>query len=977
VASLKEMGMTYDVGQALRDGHDYPTIAEELSRATNYNLDAARDAGVDNETAVHAMITGEADFSGPKTAGGAVVQGVVRGAADTVAAVAGGATMLATAPEFILTQTGLLGDRPSLARQVFEGFASIPEQLGEITYSDISDVHPSVRPYAFGGEVLGGSVVPTGVFMGLAKAGVKTAGQTMFTRYINDALEFAKTAPGSFATAEMMSAFSSAGAAGLAETFAPNDEITRLGAELVGAALNPSGFVMGKVTPSAASIKNAVVSSFSEAKQKELAANFIATVVEEHKGDMVAIRAAVKLGDSMGLPLAPGFATGDESLNAITRAVILDSKKHGREIAAGVAESFTILESAARTLSNGDMTDPKVLQALAQTRDIQFNQLVDGRLGQVQAKVDEIFGRLVNTSPRELGEASKQAVALHTDAVKGLRKVEKDLWTNGITDTDVFPTNSAAAIASLREGLVDGEPFPGGYNAFIRILQGPEDTLDAETVDLLQSVFANFDNTAEVAENTVSAKKILRWRSLLMNRASALSAGTANTPPDYDGARMLRTLANGALKDVADVPGVETARAFSVRFNDNYTRGFVAKALRQTGRREAAIAPEEVLFEAFGGNVTDTRVGIRRHRNIEQLESAAEMAEEYLDKSFLSPLRDAENLMLNHIFRTAINPENGLVDSVQLGRIAAANADTLELFPGLKSIAQDGAKALDEFQKVTALNATDTAYMRSSQAINSLIGDQTDVRRAIDTALKGKSPVDELGALSDLATSGGEGTVNGLRAAYGDYVLAAAARGQGKNGMFYWKLDNILDEKVGNSGRTSLEFLTDKGIFSPDQADSLRQIATRGRALERDVLSGDAVDIDLDGPDGFFNAILRIIGANLGGALSITGNASLIAASTGSKVLRNLFEKLPRSRTKDFVYKAMTDRAFFLELTEKAPTSPAALRTWSQLKGRRLNAALLQAALVPGRDEGHTAVEFPRTGQRVTEEDLLRQRRGQ
>lgn len=82
------------------------------------------------------------------------------------------------------------------------------------------------------------------------------------------------------------------------------------------------------------------------------------------------------------------------------------------------------------------------------------------------------------------------------------------------------------------------------------------------------------------------------------------------------------------------------------------------------------------------------------------------------------------------------------------------------------------------------------------------------------------------------------------------------------------------------------------------------------------------VDDLLGTEDAVFDLLTRIGGANIGtaGAVGAQTGSSLIAASAGSKFLRNLLNKMPRTKVRDILVEAMYNPKLMQKLLEK-PTS--------------------------------------------------------
>ena len=101
----------------------------------------------------------------------------------------------------------------------------------------------------------------------------------------------------------------------------------------------------------------------------------------------------------------------------------------------------------------------------------------------------------------------------------------------------------------------------------------------------------------------------------------------------------------------------------------------------------------------------------------------------------------------------------------------------------------------------------------------------------------------------------------------------------------------------------------------------------------------------LGGEDIFFDLLLRIGGATVGGN-SVIGNATgtpLVAAGAGVRASQKLFDKMPKMRVKSVLAEAINDPKLMATLLEKPTTVKA-----KAARDKRLYAALLQAGLLDG-----------------------------
>ena len=142
--------------------------------------------------------------------------------------------------------------------------------------------------------------------------------------------------------------------------------------------------------------------------------------------------------------------------------------------------------------------------------------------------------------------------------------------------------------------------------------------------------------------------------------------------------------------------------------------------------------------------------------------------------------------------------------------------------------------------------------------------------------------------------------------------------------------DMLLNLLAAKQGKNSLEQdLLDTTLLSARQIDGIKQIAKRAKVFEESLVKRETGKTIKDLPPES-DRLLDIIG-RLGGAAVMTQTAfggvghELIVAQLGSRIGRDIVEKLPNAKLRDIMTEAILDPAFMKVLLEK-PTSAKAKR---------------------------------------------------
>ena len=441
---------------------------------------------------------------------------------------------------------------------------------------------------------------------------------------------------------------------------------------------------------------------------------------------------------------------------------------------------------------------------------------------------------------------------------------------------------------------------------------------------------------------TMPVKSLVGAESL----TSKLSAKAADlrAQGNFVEARRYEAISDAIKKDVLLItePGVldslKNAVQFSATLNRLFKKNKVVRNIlarnRQGGESvneaialDAAIRPKEIgninlraLREAAGLSITPTSISKKRQTEMEGLQN---------------------NLL--RIMAGETRNFDGTINVAKLSTFIKSNAEALKTAK-LYSVFADARTA------------------------------QTKGQEIINTALKQKKSWKEKTYSSRIA----RGDVNTIiknafksNAIDRNFTLIAnVVRNRGKKGMQYAIMEHLLDSSIiqgrisgkglkeilgratektikaknyGEFKKVSVEeSLINKKLLTQEQVDSLKVLANKADIFEDALKNTGTVDDLLGKEDAILTMLARIFGANLGakGAAAGATGSTLVAASAGSRFVRNMVNNMPRAKVQSILVEAMFNPALMKKLLEK-PTSIHE----KILQAKQINAFLIQAGI--------------------------------
>ena len=409
---------------------------------------------------------------------------------------------------------------------------------------------------------------------------------------------------------------------------------------------------------------------------------------------------------------------------------------------------------------------------------------------------------------------------------------------------------------------------------------------------------------------------LVSYRSTLLKMARDAAGEGKRSNADF-----YSSLADGMMRDLDTLqdPMYDQARAFSRALNDTFTRTFANTpgAVTKTGQERI---PAEILVQsAFSGGADQTAM-----RMNEIVDAVGFMRTQYRDAVTkfgvdspqalqLKPLaaaatgnvasvRDAHNRILRLAAAEAVTVVPGkdgeLVQKLNFGKLtkfAQQNAPLLEKM-GIMGDLRDAAHASNLLTQVTKETSALSRTANNQRAFAQLLTAESPIK-VISDSLDGRFPVRDIRALAELAKKGGPDAVEGLKSSLYDYAYMKAG-GNSSRPDAKFSVDAYaaaLFDPISRNQPSIANIMRANGMLSLQELSNFKKLLVPMARIETALKNNIPVEDVIQGADALTDLGLRIIGAQIGTAAAPSGPGSLIAASAGSKAVRQTFDALPNA----------------------------------------------------------------------------------
>lgn len=458
--------------------------------------------------------------------------------------------------------------------------------------------------------------------------------------------------------------------------------------------------------------------------------------------------------------------------------------------------------------------------------------------------------------------------------------------------------------------------------------------------------------TGNVPQQFMPQLRAVNAVDLLSNRSELMKlARSARAAGDNDLAGVYNTVAAGLLDDIGSLnaPMLDEARAFSRALNDVFTRTYANDVTAMTARGAERMTPEMLVRRSFSPSNMDQTTA-----RMVELRSALELPRRQYEDALQRLGPDNEITIglrpLAEMAGSQLGTLNGAFQSVLLTAAARTMKQQMDPATGrmvtqvnpteLAKFVTENRQLLDSLgltdtlsNAVRAQNALDLVRMENS-AINNGLRGQTAFAKvlaggenpivAVADALGSRNPVRDFGKLVKLARAGGPEAINGLKSSVYEYAYQQASTAKGFDPKKYMEV--LYNRAPGEPGPTFvrpsvMNVMRQNGLITLSEQKNMQRLIAPMIRIQQGIDSNVPLEEFIRGAGALEDLALRVLGSNIGTAASGTGPGALIAASAGSKYLRQIFDQVPTLELRRMIEKASQDPEFMAVLLKQGRTN--------------------------------------------------------
>ena len=819
------------------------------------------------------------------------------------------------------------------------------------------------------------------------------------SRFISSMGEAARRSPISFGTAETIAAAGAGTGAFFAEELFPGQKGVRFGAEVMGGMFAPGRFVVNSVGDVIDWAKNLRNSAGPAAKEGKAAARLYEILNGTGENIPLLIRRLEQPTTGGATPTA-AQKTGNMTLSALETSLARTNAEFSGQTVKQGEDSLMAYKLLVQKLR--EIGTPDALRKAAQMEQDAHTAMLNGRLAAADATAASKIAKISKDTPaarREIGDIVKTETEL---ALRQARDMESELWAEGLRQIApvkrvqgppqkvpmegpeaqaIYEKTRKWPMITLRETVVRGAEIKptNTSRAFLDATLSIADVVYKNTTPkLVKDIIGTFGiddasvmkyklgrNTDEflesgqVPERFVPELKEMDVGEMVNYRSNLLSlARDAAGKGEMGDARFYGILAEGILKDLETLkaPAFDQARSFSKALNDTFTRTFASEASITGSGAKTVVGkermPAEILVSrAFGSNADVTAMRMNdiedsvKFMRTQYDEAVSKFGKRSKQALALKPqadladiqvasIRDAQDRVYRLAAAKAIDPVTGRLNPRMLEKFAAENQPMLEKL-GIYADLQDAKRAELAFRAIQDQNSEINKTIANQSAFAQVLKFENPTNAVID-ALNSKFPVKNISNIAKLAGAGGPDAVNGLKSTLFDYAYTKA----GGDGRFSIQAFNdALLKPLGQGQPSIVNIMRSQGLITPQEVNNLKRLMIPMMRVEKAMGNKNELNKVLDGAGAVEELAMRIVGANIGTSVSGGGPGSLIAASAGSKYVREIFDKMPNFMVRSTIEKALQDPQMMAALLRRGVNKQQEagfVENFAQLLGRTI-----------------------------------------
>jgi hypothetical protein len=431
--------------------------------------------------------------------------------------------------------------------------------------------------------------------------------------------------------------------------------------------------------------------------------------------------------------------------------------------------------------------------------------------------------------------------------------------------------------------------------------------------------------------------------NLLNYRSSLLRLGRkATSAGDFDTADFYNSMAQAMLDDLSkmDSPALDKAREFSKSLNDVFTRTFAGQMLGKQATGAARYPLETLVQKAYMGasdttilrmRQVENAVGFMRDRLKKAVDEAAPVVPGMVPPNVqkeadmlkrlaqvstdgVVSIQDANNRVLRLLASEAMFTDKNGRTRLNVNRLNDFISeykpllDEMNITPDLTNAVQAENLLRAAIERESALNKS----VRQQMAFSKVLAFESPTD-AVANMLSPSNPNQMRGfeRIARLARRGGYDAVQGLKSSIYDYAFTKASNKDGVLDPQTFK--NLFFKPTYKDKPTLATVLIRQGVMSPDEVKNIRILSDRMIQIENAMENKRALEDFLQGADVMADFVMRSAGSQIGQA----AGGTLIAASAGSKAVRNIFDKMPNMMVRKTFQRAVQDPAFMSALLRR------------------------------------------------------------
>jgi hypothetical protein len=447
----------------------------------------------------------------------------------------------------------------------------------------------------------------------------------------------------------------------------------------------------------------------------------------------------------------------------------------------------------------------------------------------------------------------------------------------------------------------------------------------------------------------IDAYDLIDMRSNMLRIAREMSG-----KGDVNGARIYGELAESLLDDLAGgaqqvarpeaVDAFNIARRYSQALNDTFTRSFAAQATKtapgavtKTGAEK--IPPELLVARAFGSNADVTALRMEELMNASKFiktiyddvvnrfgrdSPQAKQLEPFYKSNKDRPggTTDALTRVMRLAAADSIDQTTGRLNVEKLNKFVSANKPLLDKF-NITPDLNNAAISENLFRAVTNENSRLMQEAASQAAWAQVLKYEGNPVRALADVIASKTPIKGVQNMAKLAAQGGPEAVKGLKSTLYDYAFEKAG---GLDNFSPTKFYSIMFDEIRPNGPSIVNIMRTQGLMTAQESNNFKRLIYPMQRIEKSMASKQMLSDEAENlQDMAVTLGLRIMGSGIGrGIQQMTpgggGGASMVAASAGSKYLRDMVQKMPQIFVKQILQDATQDPELMAMLLTKPKT---------------------------------------------------------